>query len=166
MCSLQSNSHSIADAHSTPPPRSKSLHDHERMATDAANPVNANEADSIRSNSTLGRQHDAQHENQSEYEHENENESRVEDEKEFERDKEPEAEPLEDEPKSPMTLEELVVHTQNELDADADRHATLQASAGDLSRASHTGATLDLSRKMLQVLPVEVIELIKDRVER
>ena len=67
-----------------------------------------------------------------------------------------------------MTVPELVVFTKKELDAaDADRLAKLQAAgAGDLPRESQTGATLDLSHKNIHALPVEVIGLIKDKVER
>ena len=81
-------------------------------------------------------------------------------------DRENEAEVEADAVQVPMTREELVAYTQRELDSDAERHAGLQESAGAVPRVSHTGATLDLSRKMLQALPLEFIELIKDRVER
>ena len=67
----------------------------------------------------------------------------------------------------PMTVAELVTFTKKELDADAERQARLQAaSAGELPRESQTGVTLDLSHRNLHALPVEVIALIKDKVER
>ena len=67
-----------------------------------------------------------------------------------------------------MTVAELVAHTKKELDADsADKQAKLQdASVGELPSESQSGSTLDLSRHNISALPVEVIELIKDRVER
>ena len=67
----------------------------------------------------------------------------------------------------PMTVAELVTYTKKELDADAERHAKLHAAgAVELPRESQTGATLDLSQKNLRALPVEVISLIRDKVER
>jgi hypothetical protein len=68
----------------------------------------------------------------------------------------------------PMSVAELIAFAKKELDADNDdRRAKLQAaSVGELPKESQTGATLDLSRKGISALPVEVIELIKDRVER
>ena len=69
--------------------------------------------------------------------------------------------------KPPMTVSELVAFTKNELDADVERHAQLQAThPGELPRESHTGVTLDLSYKGVNALPVEVISLIRDKVER
>ena len=74
--------------------------------------------------------------------------------------------------KSTMTaaeqvLAELVAFTKEELDSDAERQAKLQAaSAGALPRESQTGATLDLSNRKIRALPVEIIGLIKDKVER
>lgn len=62
---------------------------------------------------------------------------------------------------------ELLAFIKKELDADAERHAKLQASgAGELPHESQTGVTLDLGHKNLRVLPLEVIALIKDKVER
>ncbi len=68
----------------------------------------------------------------------------------------------------PMSVAELVAYTKKELDADsAEKQAKLQASSvGELPKESQNGATLDLSRRNISALPVEVIELIKDRVER
>ena len=67
-----------------------------------------------------------------------------------------------------MSVAELVAYAKKELDADtAEKQAKLQAvSVGELPKESQTGATLDLSRKNISALPVEVVELIKDRVER
>lgn len=67
-----------------------------------------------------------------------------------------------------ISVAELVAFAKKELDADnEERQAKLQAaSVGELPKESQTGATLDLSRKGISALPVEVIELIKDRVER
>ena len=65
-----------------------------------------------------------------------------------------------------MTNAELVAFTKKELDADAER-ARLQASrAGVLPAESQAGTTLDLSNAKIHALPVEVLDLIKDRVER
>ena len=66
-----------------------------------------------------------------------------------------------------MTVSELVAFTKKELDADADRQAKLQAtSPGEELRESQTGVTLDLSHKNTPTLPLEVVSLIKDKVER
>ena len=66
-----------------------------------------------------------------------------------------------------MTVAELVAFTKKELNADAERQAQLHAaSAGEVPRDSQTGATLDLSHKNIQALPLDVIILIKDKVER
>lgn len=63
------------------------------------------------------------------------------------------------------TVTDLVAFTKRELDADAERQSQVAAAgAGDLQ--GQTGATLDLSHKNIHTLPVEVIALIKDRVER
>jgi hypothetical protein len=64
----------------------------------------------------------------------------------------------------PMELQELIAFTRRELDADAERQAQVAADGGALE--SQTGATLDLSHKNIHALPVEVIALIKDKVER
>lgn len=67
--------------------------------------------------------------------------------------------------KPSMTVVDLVAYTTKELDADAERQAKVSATGiGGLE--SQTGATLDLSHKNIQALPVEVIALIKDKVER
>ena len=65
-----------------------------------------------------------------------------------------------------MTVADLVAYTKQELNADAERQAKVTAVGvvGDLQ--SQTGATLDLSHKNIHALPVEVIALIKDKVER
>lgn len=69
--------------------------------------------------------------------------------------------------KQPMTAPELIAFVKNELDADDERQAKVSAaSAGELPRESQTGSTLDLSHKNINTLPVEVVLLIKDRVER
>lgn len=69
--------------------------------------------------------------------------------------------------KQPMTALELIAFVKNELDADDERQAKVSAaSAGELLRESQTGSTLDLSHKNINALPVDVVLLIKDRVER
>lgn len=69
--------------------------------------------------------------------------------------------------KQPMTAPELIAFVKNELDADEERQAKASAaSAGELPRESQTGSTLDLSHKHINALPVEVVILIKDKVER
>jgi len=68
--------------------------------------------------------------------------------------------------KPSMTDEELVAYIKNEFQEDAAR-AQLQANdAGVLTSESAPGMTLDLSHKFIRALPVEVIGLIKDKVER
>ncbi|TKA73107.1 hypothetical protein B0A55_04840 [Friedmanniomyces simplex] len=68
--------------------------------------------------------------------------------------------------KPSMTVAELVAYTKKELDTDAERQAKVSAegTVGDLH--SQTGVTLDLSHKNIHALPVEVIVLIRDKVER
>ncbi|KAK3632373.1 RAM signaling network component [Elasticomyces elasticus] len=68
--------------------------------------------------------------------------------------------------KPAMTVADLVAYTKKELDTDAERQSKVSAegAAGDLQ--SQTGATLDLSHKNINALPVEVIVLIRDKVER
>lgn len=69
--------------------------------------------------------------------------------------------------KPPMTSPELVAFVKKELDADEERQAKVaSAGAGGVPRESQTGSTLDLSHKNISSLPVEVIILIKDKVER
>lgn len=72
--------------------------------------------------------------------------------------------------KQSKNIADLLAFIKQELDADAERHASLQASAavaGDvLQQDSQTGATLDLSKKKLSALPVEAIGLMKHKVER
>lgn len=60
---------------------------------------------------------------------------------------------------------DLVAYTKKELDADAERQAKVSA-AGSGGLESQTGATLDLSHRDIHALPVELIALIKDKVER
>ncbi|KAK5127644.1 hypothetical protein LTR85_006985 [Meristemomyces frigidus] len=67
--------------------------------------------------------------------------------------------------KPSMTVAHLVAFTKKELDADAERQSKVSTTGID-ALESQTGATLDLSHKNIQALPVEVIVLIKDRVER
>lgn len=67
--------------------------------------------------------------------------------------------------KPSMTVGHVVAFTKKELEADAERQAKVSATGSD-GLESQTGATLDLSHKNIQALPVEVIALIKDRVER
>ncbi|KAI7313630.1 hypothetical protein KC326_g5445 [Hortaea werneckii] len=67
--------------------------------------------------------------------------------------------------KSSLTVSQLVEYTKQELDADAERQAKVSAT-GTGGLESQTGATLDLSHKNINALPVEVIALIKDKVER
>jgi len=63
------------------------------------------------------------------------------------------------------SISELVAYTQEELNADAERQAKVTAvGVGELQ--GQTGSTLDLSHKNIRALPVEVILLIKDKVER
>lgn len=69
--------------------------------------------------------------------------------------------------KPPMTAADLIAFVKKELDADEERQAKIAAaSAGEVPRESQTGSTLDLSHKNINSLPVEVIVLIKDKVER
>lgn len=71
--------------------------------------------------------------------------------------------------KQSKNITELLAFIKQELDADAERHASLQASAtaaGEALQEPQTGATLDLSKKKLSALPVEAIGLMKDKVER
>lgn len=73
-------------------------------------------------------------------------------------------------PPSQPSVAVLVEYTQGLLDAEDQEHA--QAATGDraaTAQVSHNlspGATVDLSKKSIHELPVEVIELMKDRVER
>lgn len=61
---------------------------------------------------------------------------------------------------------DLLAFVKKELEADAERQAKLQASGvGGLPHESQ-GVTLDITHKNLRSLPLEVISLIKDKVER
>ena len=68
--------------------------------------------------------------------------------------------------RAPMTVAELVAFTAKELDSDAERARLQASSAGVLPAESQAGTTLDLSNAKVHALPVEVVVLIKDRVER
>ncbi|KAK0836230.1 RAM signaling network component [Friedmanniomyces endolithicus] len=68
--------------------------------------------------------------------------------------------------KPAMTVAELVAYTRHELDTDAERQAKVSAEGGVGDSQSQTGMTLDLSHKNINALPVEVIVLIRDKVER
>lgn len=62
----------------------------------------------------------------------------------------------------PMTVAEIVALTKKELNPEDERHVKVAATGiGALE-----GQTLDLSHQGISVLPVEVIVLIKDKVER
>lgn len=68
--------------------------------------------------------------------------------------------------KTPMTAAEVTALVREELDED-DRRSNVQASkAGVVPDESASGVTLDLSHKNIPELPVEVIGMIKDKVER
>ncbi|KAK3673747.1 RAM signaling network component [Recurvomyces mirabilis] len=67
----------------------------------------------------------------------------------------------------PMTVAELVAFTQRQLESDAEQQAHIKAAGlvgGHLQ--SQTGSTLNLSHLEIPALPVEVVALIRDRVER
>jgi Leucine-rich repeat (LRR) protein len=66
-----------------------------------------------------------------------------------------------------MTSAEVVAYVRKELDID-DEHLSrvITANSGDIPRDAHSGVTLDLSHKNIRELPVEVVALIKDKVER
>ena len=69
--------------------------------------------------------------------------------------------------KPPMTTAEVVAYVRKELDVDDEHLArVITASSVDLPRDAHSGVTLDLSHKNIKELPVEVVALIKDKVER
>lgn len=68
--------------------------------------------------------------------------------------------------KSMMEVSELVEFTKKELAADGEREAQELVAGNGESLSSQTGVTLDISHKSLRTLPVEVIELIRNRVER
>lgn len=66
-----------------------------------------------------------------------------------------------------MSKAELLAYTQKELDADAERHAkAAAASNGEVPSESPAGATIDLSKKGIEELPIEIIQMISERVER
>lgn len=62
---------------------------------------------------------------------------------------------------------DLITFARKELEADVERHAKATAlTSGDFPKESQTGLTLDLSHRKISILPLEVITLIKDSVER
>jgi hypothetical protein len=66
-----------------------------------------------------------------------------------------------------MTTAEVVAYVRKELDVDDEHLArVITSSSLDLPRDAHSGVTLDLSHKNIKELPVEVVALIKDKVER
>lgn len=66
-----------------------------------------------------------------------------------------------------MSAAEVVAYVRKELDIDDEHLArVITANSGDLPRDAHSGVTLDLSHKNIRELPVEVVALIKDKVER
>lgn len=66
-----------------------------------------------------------------------------------------------------MTAAEVTAYVKKELDEDAERAHAYASNAGVVPHDSATGGvTLDLSHKYIHALPIEVIGLIKDRVER
>lgn len=61
----------------------------------------------------------------------------------------------------------LVEYTKSLLDAEDQQHAQVaEAANGQVSHGLSPGATVDLSKRSMHELPVEVIELMRDRVER
>lgn len=66
-----------------------------------------------------------------------------------------------------MTPMDLITFTKKELDTETERQAKVTAdSNGEVPRESQTGVTLDLSGRNIRELPSELIDLIKDKVER
>lgn len=65
----------------------------------------------------------------------------------------------------PMTTAQIVKETKKLLEIE-EAHNLQSAGDGELPRESETGYTIDLSGKGVPKLPVEVIELIRDKVER
>lgn len=71
------------------------------------------------------------------------------------------------ETKPPMLAADVVAYVRKELDIDDEHLArVITANSADLPRDAHSGVTLDLSHKNIRELPVDVIALIKDKVER
>ena len=65
------------------------------------------------------------------------------------------------------TTAEMVAYVRKELDIDQEHLArVISNNNGELPHDAHSGVTLDLSHKNIHELPVEVVALIKDRVER
>lgn len=69
-----------------------------------------------------------------------------------------------DQPPAPMTASEVIAYVKQELEADEARQA--QISTTELPRESQTGCTVDLSFKGISTLPVDIVLLIKEKVER
>ena len=66
-----------------------------------------------------------------------------------------------------MTSDEVIAYVKQELEADDGYQAQISSvSASGLPHESKAGSTLDLTFKGIKTLPVEVVLLIKDRVER
>lgn len=66
-----------------------------------------------------------------------------------------------------MNVSEIVAYVRKELDGDEQHLArVISSNNGELPHDAHSGVTLDLSHKNIHELPVEVVALIKDRVER
>lgn len=66
-----------------------------------------------------------------------------------------------------MNVNEIVAFVRKELDGDEEHLArVISSNNGELPHDAHSGVTLDLSHKNIHELPVEVVALIKDRVER
>ena len=69
-----------------------------------------------------------------------------------------------------MTVPELIAFVKKELDTDEERQAKIALAGEDgggvVPDKAHSGHTLDLSHKNIEALPVQVVALIKERVER
>lgn len=70
-------------------------------------------------------------------------------------------------PTAAMNAHEVVAYVRKELDINEEHLArVISSNNGELPHDAHSGVTLDLSHKNIHELPVEVVALIKDRVER
>ncbi|EME44713.1 hypothetical protein DOTSEDRAFT_72243 [Dothistroma septosporum NZE10] len=69
-----------------------------------------------------------------------------------------------------LTVPELIAFVKKELDTDEERQAKIalagEGGSGVVPDKAHSGHTLDLSHKNIEALPVQVVALIKERVER
>ncbi|OQO03007.1 hypothetical protein B0A48_11291 [Cryoendolithus antarcticus] len=66
-----------------------------------------------------------------------------------------------------MAAADIIAFVKKELDIDDEHLArVVTTSSGDFPRDAHSGVTLDLSHKNIRDLPVEVVGLIRDKVER